>query len=784
MTERGAHYRVWSKVSSQTNPLGELEPRTNSYVELTTGLHFRDPVSGEWVESDPSFELTPESFAVARRCQHQVIISPNLNSPDGIVVDLQTPDGQRLRSGIAGLNLFDPVSGKSLQIAVVRNTGGTLVSSNEVVWFDAFDGLEADVRVRNERGQFHQDVLLREKLSANQLTSLGFNADTVRLEVWTEFVEAPEPVAQRIVLKTETNAALRATMVEPDEVDDVLKFGNEMQIGRGSAFIEDEPARATRVFKQWQETGGRRFLIEAVNYHELLPLLEALPVKTAALKTGDSTSALAANRLPPQRAKVSAMGTANGTDASRTTTVAKLNPQATAPSAPRVVLDYVVTLTSGANKTLQGDTTYYVSGTVNLSGTTTIEGGTVVKFANTASARINFTGPVVCTTSAYRPAIFTSKNDDSAGEMVSGSNHNPVKSTVNACLVNSGYSQNSYKYLRFAFGGTGLNDPYMIDLWHSQSISCSLAINAGECDVLLRNALFVQCGTCVDTTEDIDGQHLTVDACTRFAHQHVNGGTVVNSISTATTVGGVSLSYSWQNPSSSGVYESIGAGSHYLADNTHRNQGTTAINPTLANDLKRRTTYAPDELTGHITADTPLSARPIRDTQDPDRGYHYDPLDWVVNAKNVSAVLTLNSGVAIGTYGSAASYGLAITGIGSLASVGLPANLNWIVRYNTVQEQSTSAWSSSTVGPSVRKDSSTATVTAEFTGWSLLAGVGEHLNDSAGGTANAFRDCQFGGGRASPSTKAPRPSSTACGNGSPRLLTTVMNSWRSPLSTT
>jgi hypothetical protein len=252
----------------------------------------------------------------------------------------------------------------------------------------------------------------------------------------------------------------------------------------------------------------------------------------------------------------------------------------------------------------------------------------------------------------------------------------------------------------------------------------------------------------VDTTEDIDGQHLTVDACTRFAHQHVNGGTIVNSIFTATTVGGVSLSYSWQNASSGGVYKTIGAGSHYLADTSpHRNQGTPAINPTLANDLKSRTTFAPDELTGHITADTTLSARPIRDTDVPDRGYHYDAMDWVVNAKNVSAILTLSGGVAIGTYGSSVSYGLAITSTGSLVSEGTPAILNWIVRYNTVQEQSISAWSSSTVGPSVRKDSSAATVAAEFTGWSLLAGLGEHFNDSLGGTASAFRDCQFSGGR-------------------------------------
>ena len=102
---------------------------------------------------------------------------------------------------------------------------------------------------------------MREKFSANQLAALGFDAETVRIEVWTEFFGPPDPVEQRLVLKTETNATVRATMVDPDEVDHVLKFGSAMEIGPGSAFIEAEPHRATRVFKQWHQTGDRRFLI-------------------------------------------------------------------------------------------------------------------------------------------------------------------------------------------------------------------------------------------------------------------------------------------------------------------------------------------------------------------------------------------------------------------------------------------------------------------------------------------------------------------------------------------
>ena len=58
-----------------------------------------------------------------------------------------------------------------------------------------------------------------------------------------------------------------------------------------------------------------------------------------------------------------------------------------------VVIDYQL-LSSASGFTFQGDTTYYVSGTVNLTGTTTIEGGAVVKFTNDSSAIINVSGPV------------------------------------------------------------------------------------------------------------------------------------------------------------------------------------------------------------------------------------------------------------------------------------------------------------------------------------------------------------------------------------------------------
>src|SRR6185503_1511888 len=85
-------------------------------------------------------------------------------------------------------------------------------------------------------------------------------------------------------------------------------------------------------------------------------------------------------------------------------------------------IDYQI-LNTIANQTLKGDSTYYVTNTAILSGVTVIEGGTVVKYTNGAQVKIQ--GTLKCLTSLYRPAVFTSKDDNSVGEAISGSTGNP-----------------------------------------------------------------------------------------------------------------------------------------------------------------------------------------------------------------------------------------------------------------------------------------------------------------------------------------------------------------------
>ena len=135
----------------------------------------------------------------------------------------------------------------------------------------------------------------------------------------------------------------------------------------------------------------------------------------------------------------------------------------------------------------------------------------------------------------------------------------------------------------------------------------------------------------------------------------------------------MTLYNSAQLSSGSGVYQTVGAASYYLADgSTNRNAGTTNINPTLLSDLAKRTTYPPIILTNKITTDTTLSPQAQRDTDIPDLGYEYDPLDYAMPSVTVTNTLVLTNGVAIGSYG---GLWLTLSGYGKLVSGGSPCRM-------------------------------------------------------------------------------------------------------------
>ena len=195
--------------------------------------------------------------------------------------------------------------------------------------------------------------------------------------------------------------------------------------------------------------------------------------------------------------------------------------------------------------------------------------------------------------------------------------------------------------------------------------------------------------------------------------------------------------------------ESVGAGSHYLADGTYTNRGTRNINATLLADLKHRTTYPPVLLTSDFAVSTTLSPQAQRDIDNPDLGYHYDPIDYCLSGLNLTnCTLTLTNGVAVGFYG---TNGITLQSGAKFVSEGTALNLNRLVPYRSVQEQPI-FWGASTNNLKMFPIASYPAVLPElrlrFTHIPFLAVIAyKHLIfDTSSGLAQfAMNDCQVQG---------------------------------------
>lgn len=421
----GPHHRMVLVERQVTGPDGPTETITGSYTELATGLNRFDTASGEWIPARAEFEQAGDGHMIARHTQHQAILAPDLRTEGA--VDLLTPDGVRLRSTILGLGVLDTANGRNFLLAEVQPAAPVMVSPTEVIYPDAFDGVRADVRYRLGLDRFEQDLILREQIVPELLEKLGVNPLTARVFVMTEFFDSPEVRAEAGVIRSEGRGR---------ELADVrLEFG-QMAIGEGRAFGLDQDTWGGEVHgigipvgKAWEVLEGRQFLIESVEYLDLVPLLEALP---------EPEQANAGNQAERVRRTVALPRRVGGVREAR---VGKLRFEegrlvlppgerlATGPASPAeiasltdrpaVVVDYLTLNTGQANFTFRSDTTYLINGSVTLSGTTaTFEGGTVIKYASGGSAKITVgsTTHLKWQGSFHRPVILTAKDDQASAK--------------------------------------------------------------------------------------------------------------------------------------------------------------------------------------------------------------------------------------------------------------------------------------------------------------------------------------------------------------------------------
>src|SRR5581483_8807864 len=778
--EVGPHSRTWT------------DPSGHQIVDLATGMNFWD--GQRWSLSDPSFQIAPDgSSVVANQVQHRVRLAADLNTAGAVTV--VTPDGLTLNSTPVGIALYDAASGNFATIASITNCSGSLVSSNQVVYHNAFAGLCADVVYTLDRGSFQQDVVINGHLNP---ADYGFPTNTTRIQILSEFYQPPTP--QKIIspIRVETDEKLRQGMASPDFMDQTIGFG-ELVLGPGRAYTaasatNNSPGGAP-VGKQFatftNQTSIRTFLIESVEYASIRDELEALPECN-----GQSASAGTRPAIHKARLQYAVMPSARR--AAKSAALFTRSPglaQADVRPKSGLVIDYVASIggTLSSSTTFKGDTTYFISGTLTCNGSALIEGGAVFKYPRNTSIQLNNT--LALTTAPYREAVFTAGDDNSVGDKLNTNIWSSYTGTVSGNYANPALSVNTsiipLTYLRFNYASTAINcasTTFSATVAHSQFVQCVLGIqlngtSGGSAFGLnLNNCLMSYVQTPISSSGSVTvvllqstidnstelllgktGTEVLTLAATNCVFANMGSLSAVSGKGSGTP--GFSFSgmlngfYNCTQFGSSPIsvtsspFQQVGAGDYYLSSSSKfQAAGTTNIDPTLLALLPQKTT-APPQVLSNITVSASAVLYPLvqRNAGTPDLGWHYDPVDWLVDDYTVTnAILEVQAGTVIASYNDP---GIVLQDGSSLVSIGTPIAPNWFTRYQAVQEQSLLLGSNS-VAQAVDVSAapiggSQPSATFQFSKFACPAGGGGHLIDA---TSPQFynnllvRECEFWGG--------------------------------------
>jgi len=698
VVERGPHHNVLQFVETEAIE-GQSISTTNLVTQLGSGLNFFDPNQNIWRPSSGEIELL-ENGAIYRQGQFKLIFASDIANPNGNLEWYPTPD-QHIVVQTIGLAITEDATGDSLWLGLVKSTQGFLTDSSTVTYPDCFDQVKADVRISvNPLGSGYQaDVIVREKI-------INPFEGPAHIEVWTQVISGPEP-------QLEVGSVRRSA--EQSDIDTQLKFGN-MSIGVGHAFLigadRKEPktsvGQPVRVAKEYfiDANSNARYLVESLPIALAAPAMVELPEPEHARKL---------DAKDKQRLRAS-----RSADGKRRRPVALVEPK---PSQPKKVaaiqrkeikerLGFLMDYTSLVNQTNQifaGNVTYLVTTNtiVNLSGTTVIEPNCVIKMGHYNPTNntpiINILGTLDCQTRPYAPCVITSREDRTAGE-------------TNTALLAS-IATNAYGYFHLCFPASNPNAIQLHDIHSRYALNAfgflgtntveawNLQITGAQGDVFegagnnitLRNVLVNNANNVVVPTANntvVAGEHFTIHTASKTFSAGSFTGSSLNLTNSLVVVVTNSSSAGFTNTSGhilsgdAGVFQTVGSGYHYLADNSpYRNSGSTSISTNLTQGIfKYSTTYPPIVLDSTFAVNTTLAPQAQRDLDQPDEGFHYAALDWAVGGVAVtnSVILTLTNGVALACYG---VNGLNLYSSSKIVSEGQPLNLNRIVRFNTVQEQ-------------------------------------------------------------------------------------------------
>jgi hypothetical protein len=748
---REANSRIWERTEYQAGPNGQVIPVKHHYTELGTGLCYHQ--NGQWLDSQEQINILPDGSAAAMNGQHQAYFPANILNG---LVTLVGPDGLQLKSQPIGLSYDDGTN--TVLVAELTNSVGQLTGQNQVIYTNAFVGVDADLLYTYRKGGFEQDVVLRQQLPVPE--QFGLNSANTRLQMLTEFFNPPSP--------TESVSTFNPS----DGLQDTtLSFG-AMRMKPGKAFlignaVQKPNLKQVPVYKSWIDVNGRDLLVEELPYKRIGAQLSTLPLSSAI--TANSTRSL----LPTVSSKRILPSVHLVQSKSHIRQLAK----ASAAQRSGVVLDYATLIPSETNFTFKGDTTYYITNDYTLYGKTIFEGGTVIKFNGAGLINIDQNGSIDCQTAPYRPAIFTSQNDDSIAEPIWRiSSGTPYYTNVNTFLslgpTNVAVHDLRFSYATFAI--TEPNEPNFLNLTNCQFLNVLIPISAY--DVYLYNVLI---GYSTNETSAINGVNIP--------ELLIDGGLVAENVTSDSGYGFVSaypgailaltnclITRQFLTDSDNGaiwltnavvylptfsepVYQVAGGGNYYLATNSPgRGVGTKNIDTNLLAELAQKTTWSPVVYDAtNISSLGTLGPTATRDTNGLviDLGYHYDPVDYAFGGCDLSNSLTFTTGTAVAWFednggvhiwGSTQPYGITLNDGANLSFNGTATQPCIFTRSELVQEGGNGSWGNTgwNLGMVFMGSSQEATVSANFTKWTSTY-FQNILQDRGSYGQGFFKNCEF-----------------------------------------
>jgi RHS repeat-associated protein len=400
---RGLNHRIWEKLGLQTNQDGTVSLRTNQIIELETGLNrWQTNQSGtSLVESRPEITVTTNGV-VARGASHQALFASNINTYAGTRVRL--PDGRQLKSHILGLAYHDVSSGSNVMFAALQDSTAQIVGNNRVVYRSAFTDVDADVIYTYSRSKVAQDIRINERPPSP--TEYGLNPASTHLIAITEFVDTPTPIKRTVMW----NSGLETLR------DETLDFGS-MRMIQGHAFRKDGPNRGDqiRVAKTLETLEGRTVLLERLQYHRIKDEVNRLPASGSNTNAAGST-----NASTSKAARWFAKGTLPPAPKLNASLAQPVKTIAAIPEQNSFVVDWENVL-DGGDWYFASDTTYFVGGE-NYLGYAEFESYTFVKYDLASELHVNYNFYYY---GGGALPILTSVHDDTAGQTMPQSNHNP-----------------------------------------------------------------------------------------------------------------------------------------------------------------------------------------------------------------------------------------------------------------------------------------------------------------------------------------------------------------------